>query len=52
MFPKFTKAEKAVFVKLKKAGHDIYCCGKGWVINDTVYESYAAYYVACKNLAG
>ena len=51
MFAQFTKFEKSIFAKLVQAGHNVYCSGRGWTIENDVYESYAVFFEACKKLA-
>lgn len=51
MFAQHTKFEKAIFATLIKKGHEVYCCGRGWVIDEEVFESFAVFFETCKKLA-
>jgi hypothetical protein len=48
MFSEFTKTEKKIIGTLVKAGSEVYCCGRGWVLDDEVFESYKDFIAFCK----
>ena len=48
MFSDFTKAEKKIIGTLVKAGSDVYCCGRGWVLDDEVFPSFKDFISFCE----
>ena len=50
MVVKFNKAEKVIIDALIARGHDLFCDGRGWWINDQCFASFKSYMIFLKKL--